>query len=260
MLAVDVVADGGLAAAMAGLSRRDRAGIEVLELELSDIIDEYVRRYLRSPIPPSRVGPFAAILDYVAVAAPGVREVLTIGKIAEEVRSGPHDVVVVDAPATGHVVELLAAPQTLRQTITVGPLADQTAWIASLLADRETTGVVVVTGTDGIVVDETDELIARLGDEVEVGLAAVVANRVADRLSPAAVAEAQHLASGGTDAVMSAAAALVAGRSALADDGVDRLASLIADWAPVADVPLVVIGDRPDPVLAVADALGAEAP
>ena len=55
--------------------------------------------------------PLAKTFDFVATAAPGVKEILTVGKLAYEVREENYDLVVVDASATGHVVGL---PQVQR--------------------------------------------------------------------------------------------------------------------------------------------------
>src|SRR6266498_4392524 len=72
------------------------------------------------PIFPGRVGPLARVFDFVATAAPGVKEILTIGKICWEVREALEgragwDLVVVDAAATGHIVAQLGAPQAIEE-------------------------------------------------------------------------------------------------------------------------------------------------
>ena len=79
-----------------------------------------------------RIGPLARVLDFVATAAPGVKEILTIGKIVWEVREAiegraDFDLVVVDAAATGHIVAQLGAADAIRELVDVGPLRSQTA-------------------------------------------------------------------------------------------------------------------------------------
>ena len=74
------------------------------------------------------------MLDFVATAAPGVKEILTIGKIVWEVRESiegraDFDLVVVDAAATGHIVAQLGAADAIRELVDVGPLRDQTEWV-----------------------------------------------------------------------------------------------------------------------------------
>jgi anion-transporting ArsA/GET3 family ATPase len=130
-----------------------------------------------------RIGPFARALDFVATAAPGVKEILTIGKIAWEVREAiagraEHDMVVVDAAATGHVVAQLGAADALHELVDVGPLRAQTRWVSDLVTDPAVTAVNVVTTPEEMPVAETVELVGRLRDEVRAPLGAVVANRV----------------------------------------------------------------------------------
>ena len=64
---------------------------------------EYLKLQLRIPVV-GRIGPLAKAFDFVATAAPGVREILTVGKLCWEVRERHYDLVVVDAPASGHIV------------------------------------------------------------------------------------------------------------------------------------------------------------
>ena len=177
VLAVDAVDDGGLAAAL-GRRPAEEAQPELLRLTTEDSLAQYIDLFLPLPISPTRLGPVARILDYVAVAAPGVREILLLGKVAWELREGPWDHVVVDAPATGHVVEFLAAADNLGELIGTGPLATQTDWIADLVSDAARWRVVVVTAAEELPVTETLELIDRLRNETRAAVVGLVANRV----------------------------------------------------------------------------------
>jgi anion-transporting ArsA/GET3 family ATPase len=113
----------------------------------------------------------------VATAAPGVKEILTVGKIAWEVREDHYDMVVVDATATGHVVGQLASPVALAELVQVGAVRSQTEWMTNLLGDPAITGVVVVTTPEEMPVNETIELVNRLRAETEIDVAGVIANR-----------------------------------------------------------------------------------
>jgi anion-transporting ArsA/GET3 family ATPase len=156
--------------------------LDALAVDTESALHEYLQLQLKLPRV-ARIGPLARTFDFVANAAPGVREILAIGKLGWEVRDGAYDLVVADAPATGHVIAQLRAPRAINDLLTMGLVREQADWLASLLADRATTGVVVVTTPEETPVVEALELAGRLADEdVDVGLAAVVANRVLPEL------------------------------------------------------------------------------
>jgi anion-transporting ArsA/GET3 family ATPase len=152
-------------------------GLDVMAMDTEASLREYLRIYLKIPVV-GRIGPIAAAFDFVAAAAPGVREILTIGKLCYEVREDHYDVVVVDAPATGHIIGYLAAPQALRQMVRVGMTRGQTDWMLEMLGDEDTTGVLVVTTAEEMPVAETLQLLGAIDAETNVHVAAVVVNRV----------------------------------------------------------------------------------
>lgn len=130
----------------------------------------------------SRIGPLARMFDYVATAAPGVREILTVGKLCWEVRERNYDLVVVDAAASGHIVSQLAAPHAINSLVGMGPIRDQTDWMLDILGDPARTGVVTVVTPEEMPVLETIELHERLRAETNVDVAAVAVNRVLPEL------------------------------------------------------------------------------
>ena len=129
-----------------------------------------------------RIGPLAKAFDFVATAAPGVREILTVGKLCYEVRERHYDLVVVDAAASGHIVSQLAAPQAINDLVKVGLIRSQTDWMLDILSDPRRTGLVAVTTPEEMPVNETLELVARVKEETTVRLSAVVVNRVLPEL------------------------------------------------------------------------------
>jgi anion-transporting ArsA/GET3 family ATPase len=130
----------------------------------------------------ARIGPLAHMFDFVATAAPGVKEIVTVGKICWEVRERHYDLVVVDAAPTGHIVGQLAAPQAINGLIQVGPVRQQTGWMLDILGNPKMTGVAIVTTPEEMPVNETIELEGRLQAETNVDLAAVIINRVLPEL------------------------------------------------------------------------------
>ena len=135
-----------------------------------------------------KVGPLghalasSRLFQTFAMATPGMRELLTIGKVWELAQfhrrtegAAPYDLVIVDAPATGHGMGLLRTPRTFAEIARVGPIAHQGRSIAETIADREFTGVVVVATPEEMPVNETLTLSEAL-DREEVALDLIVLN------------------------------------------------------------------------------------
>lgn len=156
-------------------------GLFAMSMSTEESLKEYLRLQLRVPLL-GRIGPLARSFDFVANAAPGVKEILTVGKLAYEVREGTYDLVVVDAVATGHIVGQLSAPQGINELVQVGLVREQTSWMLDILGDPATTGAVIVSAPEEMPVTETIELAERLRAETVVDLAAVVVNRVLPEL------------------------------------------------------------------------------
>jgi anion-transporting ArsA/GET3 family ATPase len=117
-----------------------------------------------------------------AMATPGMRELLSMGKIWELAqprrRSGgavPYDLVIVDAPATGHGVGLLRTPRTFAEIARVGPIARQGRAIADTIADHAFTAVIAVSTAAEMPVNETLALRDSLSDE-DLPLETVIVN------------------------------------------------------------------------------------
>lgn len=152
-----------------------------MSMDTEASLREYLKLHLRIPVV-GRIGPLAKAFDFVATAAPGVREILTVGKLCWEVREGHYDLVVVDATASGHVIGQLAAPQAINDLVKVGLIRNQTDWMLDILSDPAQTGLVAVTTPEEMPVNETLELTERVAEETTVKLSAVVVNRVLPEL------------------------------------------------------------------------------
>jgi anion-transporting ArsA/GET3 family ATPase len=150
-----------------------------MSMNTEDSLREYIRLFVRNPLV-STFGPLAKILDFVANAAPGVKEILAVGKLCWEVREHNYDIVIVDAEATGHIVAQVDAPSILSNLVQVGVIREQTKWMQEILHDKATTGVVIVATPEEMPVLETMQLLDTLQNTTNVGVSAVVANRVHD--------------------------------------------------------------------------------
>ena len=123
------------------------------------------------------------IFNYLAAATPGLKELVTIGKIWElaqldrKVKSGrKYDLVIVDAPATGHGVGFLQTPRTFASIARVGPIHSQAQTLDRFITDHENTGVAIVALPEEMPVNESAALEKDLRDEVGVAVDRVYLN------------------------------------------------------------------------------------
>ncbi len=152
-----------------------------MTMNTEDALKEYLRLFVKVPFI-GRVGPLARTFDFLADAAPGVREILVVGKLCYEVRERHYDIVIVDAEATGHIVSQIGAPMVIREMAQVGLVRDQTDWMLHVLHDPSITGVAVVTTPEEMPVTETLALLESLERDTGVSPSVLVANRVLPNL------------------------------------------------------------------------------
>lgn len=199
-----------------------------MSMSTEESLREYLKLQLRIPLL-ARIGPLARSFDFVAQAAPGVKEILTVGKLAYEVKEENWDLVIVDSSATGHIVGQLAAPDAINELVQVGRVRDQTEWMSQILADPDKTGAVVVSAPEEMPVNETLELVESIRTDTNVSIAAVVVNRVLPELfgrgeeevfqllhDPAVMAALDEAAGGRVDDVLAGAELAVTLRRARA--------------------------------------------
>jgi len=123
------------------------------------------------------------IFNYLAAATPGLKELVTIGKIWElaqldrKVKSGgKYDVVIVDAPATGHGVGFLQTPRTFANIARVGPIHSQAQTLDNFITNHDNTGVAIVALPEEMPVNESAALEHDLVNEVGVAVDRVYLN------------------------------------------------------------------------------------
>ena len=135
-------------------------------------------------------------VDYITAAAPGLKDILMLGKIwyleqgrmggsgptgygsAEGRRPGSFDTIVVDAPAAGHMLTFLSAPMGLADAVRLGPVKRQSDWLVQMLQDPARTRVHLVTLPEEMPVSETLETAEALQERVGIHTGAVFANAV----------------------------------------------------------------------------------
>jgi anion-transporting ArsA/GET3 family ATPase len=163
--------------------------VEVAPLIHSICVDpeQAMREYLTDQVGGalSRMMTSSRVFTYMAAAAPGLRELLVIGKVwdlaqLDRRRTGdtPYDLVLLDAPATGHALGMLRTPRTFRDVARVGPISRQAGKIDAFVTDPELTGIVAVAAPEEMPVNETIDFITALGEEMHLQPDAVVVNGV----------------------------------------------------------------------------------
>jgi anion-transporting ArsA/GET3 family ATPase len=138
-------------------------GLWLQNLKPRQVIDRIVRERIPLETVARRVFG-STVYQHFTEGAPGLREVAVLGHALRKVRGldggpgEPFDLVVLDAPASGHGVSLLTAPRLLSEVIRQGPFGEMGAELAELVADPQRTAVVVVTAPEEMPVAEALEL------------------------------------------------------------------------------------------------------
>ena len=131
----------------------------------------------------SRIVTNSSAVEFATTAAPGIKDVLLVGKVKEiERRRDPdgrfhYDLIVLDAPPTGRIVNFLKAPDSTTELVNIGPIRDQAQTVIDMLLDPKRTHLQLVTLLEEMPVQETIESAAAL-TELGVTLGPVVVNRV----------------------------------------------------------------------------------
>jgi anion-transporting ArsA/GET3 family ATPase len=152
------------------LAERVRARTITPDQALLEYLDDHGMRRLSKRL--TNTG----VLDVVATAAPGIKDILVLGKVKQLERSGNADLIVLDAPAAGHAVTFLTSARGLLDAVRVGPVRTQAEEVQELLTDPARTQVLLVTLPEETPVNEAAETAARLRERVGVHLAPIVVN------------------------------------------------------------------------------------
>jgi anion-transporting ArsA/GET3 family ATPase len=163
-------------------------GVSALHVVPGEALLEYLRLFYGLP-GPTRTLLRARVLEFATEVAPGLRDILLIGKVKEAVsrRKDSHfqyDLVVLDAPPAGRVLPFLSAPRAVMEVVRTGPVRVQAEGVARLLSDPRTTAAVVVAIPEEMPVVEAEQASRELKESLGLGVAGVVLNRVRGPLAP----------------------------------------------------------------------------
>jgi len=201
------------------------------------ILDDLVREKLK-------VGPLvkrvlaSPIHQHFTEAAPGLKEAAVFGRCLRLLeghtpRGVPTpDIIVLDAPATGHGASWLAAAQLVSDVISSGPIGHMASLVAEFLADNTKSGVVVVTAGEEMPVQETLEFLETMKTRLHRQPELVIANALYPRLPDDVPAET-------ADALFE----LWKSRRTINDNEIERLRR---EWdGPIAHLPLLPLDPGP---------------
>ena len=201
------------------------------------------------------------VLEVAATAAPGLKDILVLGKVKQLERASVADLIVIDAPASGHAFRFLASARGMVDMVRGGPLRSQAQEVLEMLTDHARSQVVLVTLPEETPVNEAVESAFALEDRVGVSLGPVVVNAVHPVLEgldaePGEAAAAQDVTLfAGEAETLKAAAEFRMRRQRLQQEQVRRLASELP--LPQLHLPVLLTVDLgPADVEVLASALG----
>ena len=203
-----------VAAGLAEAARRAGKRVALAETAATEAVAAYFEdrptplgyggRELRPDLYALRIEPEAALAEYLGLqiglrglaervlrtdmfqqlleAVPGWRELIILGKVwhlqqkTDKSKRPVYDLVIVDAPSTGHGMTFLDVPRVVQQAVRAGPLSRHAGWVESMIHDREHTLLLPVTLPEELPVLETQELIERARTGIDIGVDRVVVN------------------------------------------------------------------------------------
>lgn len=215
--------------------------LRLQSLKPRDVLDRLVLQQVKVEMLARRVLA-SPVYQHFAEGAPGLKELAVFGHALDAVRRKVADIVILDAPATGHGLSLLRAPIVVSEVIKGGPIGRMGEELASFAADSRRCGVMVVTTAEEMPVQEAFELLEALRSELGRDAEGVIANALYPTLSAL-----EH-----RDAAADPLLALWRERRAVNERELLRLSAALT--APLVTLPFVAARRGPDLVEQLVDA------
>ena len=234
-----------------------RAEIGFHEVEMADNLwgisidpDESIKEYLLIQLKVKAMRDLlvnSRIFSYLAAATPGLRELVSFGKVWELAQPNrkvkgalQYDLVVVDAPSTGHGVGFLQTPRTFAAVARVGPIRSQAETLDAYITNHHKTGVAIVALPEEMPVNESAFLEQQLTEEVGASVDRILMNGLyPERFSAEEVQRLEPLAAGRDGPVAAACRAAVrqSRRAATQREQLARLEEMTS--APLSTLPFI---------------------
>jgi arsenite-transporting ATPase len=200
--------------------------LDVRSISAADSLEEYLLEHGFKRIAKRLAS--TGVIDVIGTAAPGIDDLVVLGKIKQLERSKEWDLIVVDGPAAGHAITFLTSASGLLDAVRGGPVRDQAQDVLDMLTDPERCQVLLVTLPEATPVNELIETSVTLVERVGVQLGPIVVNQL-DRCQP--LPDADQIDFGRARAQIDEALAALAYRSthlAVQTAQIERLTSKLA--------------------------------
>lgn len=198
------------------------------------------------------------LVYYVTHAAPGLRDILMLGKVwYAATREREFDLFILDTPAAGHAVQMLRSPEGFLQAVPIGPLAGHARKVIGWLRDPREVAVHLVTIPEEMPVNETVKTARELDEQLRLQISRVYVNMLfppvaddpglanrfegigdPDGLAAEASGAGGSLSTEATGALWECGE-FYTGRRALQQDHRRSLEHSLGDRAPIVDLPFV---------------------
>ena len=152
------------------------SGAEVMTITAPEALAEYLDAHGLRRV--SKRLATSGIIDVVATAAPGIDDIVVLGKLKQLERLDAHDLIVVDGPAAGHAITFLLSARGLLDTVRGGPIKTQAEEVLEMFNDPERCQVVLVTLPETTPINELIETAYSVEERVGVQLGPVIVNGV----------------------------------------------------------------------------------
>ena len=129
--------------------------LEIIRLKPEEVLVQYLEDHGMAVLGRRLIS--TGVVAVIATAIPGIRELLVLAKIKQMEKSGNYDTIILDAPASGHLVTFLSSPKGLAEISSVGLLRSQAEDVSALLRDPKRCKVIMVTLAEETPVSETIE-------------------------------------------------------------------------------------------------------
>ena len=150
--------------------------LDVRSISAADALEEYLIEHGFKRIAKRLAS--TGVIDVIGTAAPGIDDLVVLGKIKQLERSNQWDLIVVDGPAAGHAITFLTSASGLLDAVRGGPVRDQAQEVLEMLRDPQRCQVLLVTLPEATPVNELIETSAALDQRVGARPASIIVNQV----------------------------------------------------------------------------------